>query len=121
MALTFTTGCANGYSVPWPEELCLGDGVVDLCLKDIEEAVLAYLLTCLWSLEDGPSLFAKRTVSRGHDCSRSKGSVRFRSRRRHKDNCGWASLPLGFEYFRSLTTTGPATPLIVSLSFYSHA
>lgn len=89
--VTFTTRSTNRYSVSWLEQLRLGDGVVYFGLKYVEKTILAYLLACLWSLENSTSFVAKRTISWRHGGSGSKSCLLFRSPRRHKDNCTWAS------------------------------
>jgi hypothetical protein len=72
--LTFPSRGPDGDSVARIEQSCLGDGVVYLCLEHIKEALFAYLLACLWALQDGPGSHTEGTrASRRHD--RVKGHV----------------------------------------------
>ena len=64
---TFASRGTNGYSIASLEKARLGDRIVHLSLKHVEEAFLAYLLPRLWPLEDSPSIVAESTSARRHD------------------------------------------------------
>lgn len=49
---TFPTAGSDSDPVTLLEQFVVGDGIMDLCLKDMEKALLAELLTGLWALED---------------------------------------------------------------------
>lgn len=71
--VTFATTGTDGDPVSTAEEFVVCDGVVDLCLKDMEEAFLAQLLPRLGSLEDGSDGLAQVTwVLQGLLCWRCR-------------------------------------------------
>lgn len=64
---TFAARGANSYPISGFEEPCLRDGVVNLGLKNVKEAFLAYLLPCFWPLQDCSGIVAKSASSGRHD------------------------------------------------------
>ena len=64
---TFPSRCSNGNTVSGLEKLRLRDGVVHLRFKDPEEAVLAYLLSGLWTPQDRFRVLAEGTALGCHD------------------------------------------------------
>jgi hypothetical protein len=52
---TFPSTGTDSNPVSLLEKFVVDDGVVDLCLKDMEEALLAELLAGLGSLQDSPN------------------------------------------------------------------
>ena len=63
---TFPSRRPDGNTVSGLEKLSLGDGVVHLCFEDPEEAVLAYLLPCLWTPQNRLRVLAEGTALRCH-------------------------------------------------------
>lgn len=75
-AHTFPSRCTDGNFVTRFEQPCLGDRVMNLCFKDEEETLFAYLLSRLRSLQDGFGLLAQSARRRGHDRLSRVSSVR---------------------------------------------
>jgi hypothetical protein len=64
---TFPSRRSDGNAVSWLKKLSLGNGVVHLRFEDPEEAVLAYLLSGLWTPQNGFRVLAEGTALRCHD------------------------------------------------------
>jgi len=63
---TFPSRSSDGNPVSGIEKLSLRDGVVYLGFKDSEEAVLAYLLSGLWTPQKRFRILAEGTALRRH-------------------------------------------------------
>ena len=63
---TLASRRANGHSISRLEQLRFGNCIVDLCLKHIEEAFLAYLLPRLGPFEDGAGVVAEGAGAGSH-------------------------------------------------------
>lgn len=64
---TFTARSSNSNTVTSFKKFSIGDSIMDFRLEDVEEALFAYLLTCLGSFQDCTGIIAQNAIPR-HWC-----------------------------------------------------